>query len=273
MTSALVILSGGQDSTTCLFWAKQHFDRVHALTFDYNQRHRLEIEAARKVAELAGVASHEVLMLGPILKGSSPLTNPGVPLETYTDYASMDRIIGDRVELTFVPMRNALFLTVAANRAAILECADLLTGVCQQDNANYPDCRAEFIASQEKTIRHALECKFWIHTPLMNLTKAQSIALARSIPGAYDALAWTHTAYDGVYPPNGKDHASILRAQGFFESGYPDPLVVRAWREGLLLLPETLNYYDGSLTGEVTWHPEVLRLARLFNKPVVEAAQ
>ena len=243
-TSALVVLSGGQDSTTCLFWAKQNFDIVHALTFDYNQRHRREIEAAVKVAKLARIASHEVLVLGPILKGRSPLTNPDEKLETYENYETMDKIIGDRVELTFVPMRNALFLTLAANRAAVLDTWNLVTGVCQQDNANYPDCRAEFIDAQQQTINKALGLvrEFWIYTPLMNMSKAESIKLALSIPDAYEALGWSHTAYDGGYPPVSKDHASTLRAQGFLEAGVPDPLVVRAYREGLMALPQTPNY-------------------------------
>lgn len=241
---AMVVLSGGQDSTTCLFWTKQNFDEVHAVTFDYNQRHRREIDAARKVAELADVASHEVVELGPILKGRSPLTNPDETLETYENYEQMDKVIGDRVELTFVPMRNALFLTLAANRAIVKDCLHLVTGVCQQDNANYPDCRAEFVDAQEQAINKALgfQRDFQIHTPLMNLSKAQSIRLAMTLPGAYDALAWSHTAYDGAYPPTGKDHASTLRAQGFLEAGVPDPLVVRAWSEGLMALPLTANY-------------------------------
>ncbi len=243
-TKALVVLSGGQDSTTCLFWAKQQFNEIHALTFDYNQRHRREIKAAEKVAALAGVASHEILELGPILKGRSPLTNPAEQLETYNNYDQMDKIIGDRVELTFVPMRNALFLTLAANRAVVLDCHNLVTGVCQQDNANYPDCRSEFVDAQEQTINKALGLvrEFIIHTPLMHLSKARSIRLAKLIPGAYEALAWTHTAYDGGYPPTSKDHANTLRAQGFLEAGEPDPLVVRAWQEGLMPLPETPNY-------------------------------
>lgn len=242
-TSAMVILSGGQDSTTCLFWARQQFDEVHAITFDYGQKHRIELDAACKVASLAGVASHEIVEVPGILGGRSPLTNPNEKLETYQTFEEMDRIIGDRVELTFVPMRNALFLTVAANRAVIRDVFDLVTGVCQQDNANYPDCRQAFIDAQAATINTALGIdRFRIHTPLMNLTKAESVRLAREIPGAYDALAYSHTAYSGEYPPVTRDHASVLRAQGFLEAGEPDPLVVRAWKEGLMGLPETSNY-------------------------------
>lgn len=241
--SALVVLSGGQDSTTCLFWAMQRFLEVHAVTFDYCQRHRREIDAARKVAALAGVASHEVVELGPILQGRSPLTDPDQALEQYGSYAEMDAIIGDRVELTFVPMRNALFLTIAANRAVVRDCYDLVTGVCQQDNANYPDCRASFIEAQAATVSLALGVpRFTIHTPLMHLSKAESIRLAQQLPGAYEALAYSHTAYDGAYPPTGHDHATMLRAEGFREAGVPDPLVVRAHREGLMALPESANY-------------------------------
>lgn len=246
--AALVVLSGGQDSTTCLFWARQYFDVVHAVTFDYNQRHRREIQAAIDVAKIAGVASHEIIELGPILKGTSPLTNPAEELELYEDADSMAEIIGDRVEKTFVPMRNALFLTLAANRAVCMGVEHLVTGVCQADNANYPDCRQSFVSAQEVTIAEALGRPFNIHTPLMDLSKAQSIHLAMQldpaslIPVPYAALAFSHTAYDGTYPPVSKDHANTLRAQGFLEADVPDPLVVRAVREGLMELPTTPNY-------------------------------
>lgn len=242
MKKALVVLSGGQDSTTCLFWAKQRFDEVIAVSFNYGQRHALELEAAKKIAQLADV-QHEIVVIGPILDGRSPLTNSAEELETYEDFESMDTIIGDRVELTFVPMRNALFLMLAANKAVCQNALNIVTGVCEADNANYPDCRQVFIKSAEQTINEALGVDFMrIHTPLMFLSKADSIKLALSTPGAYEALAWSHTAYDGKYPPMGSDHASTLRAHGFEEAGVPDPLVLRAWHEGVMNLPDSANY-------------------------------
>jgi 7-cyano-7-deazaguanine synthase len=126
---ALVVLSGGQDSSTCLFWAVDRYgsDNVHAVTFDYDQRHRVELAAAVNVAKLAGVAHHEIVLVGSILAGSSPLTNKDAVLERYDSYEEMDKVIGDRVEKTFVPMRNALFLTLAANRAAVLGTRTIIT--------------------------------------------------------------------------------------------------------------------------------------------------
>jgi 7-cyano-7-deazaguanine synthase len=243
---ALVVLSGGQDSTTALFYAKMMYDEVHCLTFDYDQRHHIEIQAAKKIATMAGVRSHEIVILGPVLKGASPLTNSTEKLETYSDYAEMDGIIGERVELTFVPMRNALFLTLAANRAVVLGAATIVTGVCEADNANYPDCRGKFIMAQERAINEALGLTglnaIQIITPLIKLTKARSIALAKTLPGCMEALAYSHTAYSGEYPPVTQDHATVLRAQGFLEACTPDPLIVRAHREGLMALPETANY-------------------------------
>lgn len=254
MRRALVVLSGGQDSTTCLYWAKEEYDEVHAITFNYNQRHQIEIDAARTVAKMAGVKSHLILGLGPILESTSPLTNPDAELETYENYQSMDDIIGDRVEKTFVPMRNALFLTIAANRAVVLGCEYIVTGVCQQDNANYPDCRATFITAMENMVYHSLDDNaISIETPLMFLSKSESIRLAQTLEGCMDALAYTHTAYDGKYPPTSKDHASTLRAQGFLEAGVPDPLVLRAVLEGLMPLPMTANY------GEREWSAESLK--------------
>jgi 7-cyano-7-deazaguanine synthase len=104
LNAALVIFSGGQDSTTCLYWAKQRYHQVHALTFNYGQRHAREIDAAIKIAELAEVASHEILTVGPILKGTSPLVSDN-KLEQYQDWHALP----GGLEKTFVPGRNALF--------------------------------------------------------------------------------------------------------------------------------------------------------------------
>lgn len=257
---AMVILSGGQDSTTCLFLAKKYFQEVHAVTFDYNQRHSLEIEAARKVARIAGCASHEVVELGPILKGRSPLTDPNEKLEQYQDFESMDRIIGDRVELTFVPMRNALFFTIAANRAIVQDCFTLVTGICQADNANYPDCTDAFRAAYQDMANESLGIgHLKIMAPLINSSKAQGIRDMVEA-GGYAAFAYTHTSYDGQYPPTDRNHANVLREQGFLEADLPDPLVVRAWTEGLMELPKTANYdKDPEFLQELVHQIEELR--------------
>jgi 7-cyano-7-deazaguanine synthase len=252
----LVVLSGGQDSTTCLFWAKQaadaytastgHPSEVHAITFDYGQRHLIELRAAMHVAELAGCKSHEVIAVPNCLKSTSPLTS-GNELERYESYEQMDKVIGKRTELTFVPMRNTLFLTIAANRAIALGCKDIVTGVCQEDNANYPDCREFYIFVLEQAFNESLGLKthnqLKIHTPLMHLSKAETVQLARNLgKDAWNALAYTHTSYDGKYPPTDMNHSNVLRAKGFEDANMPDPLVLRAVREGLMELPSTPNY-------------------------------
>ncbi len=245
MLSALVVLSGGADSTLCTFWAKSKFDDVHCISFDYGQSHSIELAAARKVAELAGAASHEIINLHRILKSTSPLVNPKHELETYSDFETMSDIIGDRVELTFVPARNSLFLVIALNRAVDLNCSDIVTGVCSNDHSNYPDCQPVFIADLERALNTSLGqgSGLSIHTPLMFLSKSESVRLALTLDGCYAALGYSHTAYSGEYPPVTQDHATVLRAQGFFEAGIPDPLIVRAWWERKLAkLPETENY-------------------------------
>jgi len=247
MTKALIVLSGGQDSTTCLYWAKERFDELHAVTIDYGQKHRVEIEAAKTVAKMAGVESHEIVEVGPILAGTSPLTNPDEELEQYTHHS----VLPGGLEKTFVPMRNRLFLTISANRAYCIGATDMVTGVCQEDFGGYPDCRRSFIDAIGEacnlgsfTGEDGAPGPLTIHTPLMDLTKAQSVDLALSLPGCMDALAFSHTSYDGAYPPTGHDHATLLRAKGFEEAGVPDPLVLRAHCEGLMDLPATPNYKD-----------------------------
>jgi 7-cyano-7-deazaguanine synthase len=249
-TKVIVVLSGGQDSTTCLFWALSNELVVDCVTFDYNQRHRRELDAARKVFDLAKklypnqVLTHEVIELGPVLKGYSPLVS-GEKLEQYKDHASLP----GGLEKTFVPMRNQMFLTIAANRAAYHGAVGLVTGVCEEDYGGYPDCREVFISSLQDTCnlgtftgQDGAPNPIAIFTPLMHVTKAGSVKMAMDLRGCYKALAYSHTSYDGAYPPVGHDHATLLRAKGFEEAGIPDPLVLRANHEGLMTLPSTMNY-------------------------------
>lgn len=246
---ALVVLSGGQDSTTCLFWATKEYgvENVHAITFNYGQRHAIEIQAAIKVAQLAGIADrHEICTLGDILVSTSPLVS-GNELEQYTDHQSLP----GGLEKTFVPMRNTMFLTIAANRAYALRTFNIVTGVCQEDYGGYPDCTQQFINSIVEAFNESVNDKkvhrpeepFQIITPLMYLTKAESVDMAKELgDDCWEALAYSHTAYDGAYPPLGHDHATLLRAKGFEEAGLPDPLILRAVSEGLMELPQTANY-------------------------------
>ena len=245
---ALVILSGGQDSTFCLGLSVRDYGakNVIALTFNYGQTHARELNAAATVAAFYGVR-HEVVDVPGVLLSTSPLTDRTQELEQYETAEQMDKIIGDRVEKTFVPMRNAFFLTLAANRAVAWGCGTLVTGVCQDDNANYPDCRAGFIEAQEEAINAALgltrlQDQLVIWAPLMYLSKPDQVREGLRVPGVYEAWAHSHTAYDGQYPPIGRDHATVLREAAFEEAGVPDPLVARAVFDGLMDVPHTDNY-------------------------------
>jgi 7-cyano-7-deazaguanine synthase len=218
-TSAVVLLSGGQDSTTCLYWAKGRFERLYALTFDYGQRHRIELEAARTIARMAGVAAHRILKISELAElGGSALLE---------DMPIQERGGRDNLPNTFVPGRNLLFLVLAAAWAYQLECHDVVGGMCQTDYSGYPDCRRATIDALERAIELGMEWTIRIHTPLMFLTKAQSVRLAQEV-GALDALAYSHTCYEGRFPPCGVCPACRLRAKGFEEAGIEDPLLTRA---------------------------------------------
>lgn len=471
MSTALVVLSGGQDSTTCLFKAIEDHDLVHAISFDYGQRHARELEAADKVFETARalhrgkVGTHEVVRLpAGILGGKSFLTDKSAQVETFAspdEMTASNAYKDNKLDASFVPLRNPLFLTIACNRAYVLGAEAIYTGLTAADyaeygeftwewvggfvdaegcfsksntdsftmtvyqkdpemlrrlgawlqeqapgltfgfsvdktgcaelsiaktafaliadkltphihsehrrqqaarhgvelaspaplndayvagfwegdggcysahaktgqydtrtfmfnfyqkdaqvleeikgylgagsvgkdgdgfvlevsdgpigakllarlrphfnvlgsfkkvtkyrhkiglegggfNPPYPDCSPDFVFRYQQALDESLRqpglARIKVVTPLLYLTKAQAVHMAKRLPGCWEALAYTHTAYDGQYPPTGKDHASLLRAKGFEEAGLPDPLVVRAWREGLMDLPDTPNY-------------------------------
>jgi len=236
--SALVILSGGQDSTTCLWWAKMHHDRIHTLTFNYGQRHSREIESAKIIASMAQVEKHTILTMGNILSGDSPLTT-AADLEQYQDWQSLP----GGLEKTFVPGRNAVFLALASSYAYANKLDKIVVGISQEDFGGYPDCRQQFLTQMERAMQAALDWEqLEFVAPLLFLNKAMTCLMGATMPGCSEALAFSHTAYDGKYPPTGHDHASLLRAKGYEQAKLPDPLVVRAWREGVMDLPFTANY-------------------------------
>lgn len=219
--NALVLFSGGQDSTTCLFWAIKNFESVEALCFDYGQRHQLELEAAKQIGEIAGVkVSYLNLSIFQQLGGNS-----------LTDDIALKASHNGSLPNTFVPGRNLIMLTAAAAFAYQREIRHIVTGVCETDYSGYPDCRDDTIKALQATLNLGMEGHFCIHTPLMFLTKAETIKMAREL-GALDALAYSHTCYAGEFPPCGECSACQLRAKGFEQVGVKDPLVSRALIRG-----------------------------------------
>ena len=215
---ALVVLSGGQDSTTCLYWAIDRFGRgnVSALTFDYGQRHRVELECAQKVAAAAGIEQHCLTIDTFRELGGNALTDNAIAVDRETD--------GDSLPNTFVPGRNLIFLTYAAAYALPREIRHLVTGVAQTDYSGYPDCREATLDSLRQTLRFGMEVEFEIHAPLMHLSKKDTVLLASKLD-ALEAMALTHTCYNGERPPCGACPACVLRAKGFAAAGFDDPLL------------------------------------------------
>lgn len=186
---AMVVFSGGQDSTTCLFWALERFKHVEAVTFNYNQRHSLEIDYARTIASDLNIA-HTILDMSLLNQlTANALTRPAMAITR-----------GEQGNLpsTFVDGRNLLFMSFAAILAKQKGMHHIVTGVCETDFSGYPDCRDVFIKSLNVTINLAMEYPFVIHTPLMWLNKAQTWELADQM-GRLDYIRTkTLTCYDGV---------------------------------------------------------------------------
>lgn len=220
--AALVLFSGGQDSTTCLFWALRHAARVEAVAFDYGQKHAVEIGQARLIAEAAGVP-FVVKDLSGLLAGSS--------LTEHDGDSNAPHALAPDLPASFVPGRNALFLTAAAAHGYLRGIRHLVGGMCEADYSGYPDCRLDFVQSQEQTLRLALDADVTIHTPLMSLTKAETWKLARDLGTVrgLDVLEtvreMSHTDYNGdrterhAWGYGRLDNpASVLRAKGYAEA-------------------------------------------------------
>ena len=186
----LVVFSGGQDSTTCLFWAKREFKEVYALSFRYGQKHEMEVELAHKIAEKAGVPFEvmDIPLVGQL--GHNSLTDSSMVMDQEVPEKGLPN--------TFVPGRNMFFMSIAAVYARERGIRHLVTGVSQTDYIGYPDCRDAFIKSLNVTLNLAMDYQFVLHTPLMWIDKAQTWELADQL-GVLDLVRnETLTCYNGI---------------------------------------------------------------------------
>jgi len=189
---AVIVFSGGQDSTTCLIHALPTYDEIHCITFDYGQRHRAEIETARQLCKKLGVTAHKVLDASLLNElAISSLTRDNIPVQTANS-------TGQSLPNTFVPGRNILFLTLASIYAYQVQAETVITGVCETDFSGYPDCRDEFVRSLNKSIELGMDYKLRLETPLMWLNKAETWALA-DYHKQLDLIRYdTLTCYNGI---------------------------------------------------------------------------
>jgi 7-cyano-7-deazaguanine synthase len=202
---AIVVFSGGQDSTTCLFWAKKNFEEVEAVTFNYGQRHIAELDCARKIADDLGV-QHHILDMS-LLNQLAPnaLTRADIKVEEKEG----------ELPSTFVPGRNLLFLSFAGVLASQVGAKHIITGVCETDFSGYPDCRDQFIKSLNVTLNLSMDTQFVIHTPLMWLNKAETWKMADDLGALNYVREQTLTCYEGIIADGcGECPACRLRKRG-----------------------------------------------------------
>ena len=224
---AVVLLSGGLDSTTVLAIARSEGFAVHALTFRYGQRHSVEIDAAKRIARSAAVARHHVVEIDLTLFGGSALT-ANIPVPKDRDLAASSPA-SKEIPVTYVPARNTIFLSYALALAEVVEASNIFIGVNALDYSGYPDCRPEYIAAFEKMANLATRAgvegttRVVIRTPLISLSKAAIIRLGTSLGVDYSS---TTSCYDPG--PNGEAcgrcDACQLRLKGFSEAGLEDPI-------------------------------------------------
>lgn len=210
-SKAVVVFSGGQDSTTCLIQALAQYDEVHAITFNYGQRHSQEIAVAQAIAAELGVTAHKVLDLALLNElAISSLTRDAIPVSTQLQENGLPN--------TFVPGRNILFLTLAAVYAYQVGAEVVITGVCETDFSGYPDCRDEFVKALNRALCLGLEKPLRLVTPLMWLNKAQTWALADRHGRLDYVRERTLTCYNGVVGDGcGSCPACLLRQRGLAE--------------------------------------------------------
>jgi 7-cyano-7-deazaguanine synthase len=225
---AVVLLSGGLDSATVLAIAVHEGYEVYALSFRYGQRHTVELDAAARVATELGAARHVIADIDLRVFGGSALTDSAIAVP---HHQSVDDL-GDDIPITYVPARNTIFLSFALAWAETLAASDVFIGVSALDYSGYPDCRPEYIAAYEEMANLATKAgvegrqRLRIHTPLIQLTKAETIRRGMELGVDY---AWTHSCYDPVGGRAcGTCDSCLLRVRGFAELGLTDPALMPA---------------------------------------------
>ncbi|KXI23070.1 7-cyano-7-deazaguanine synthase QueC [Photobacterium sanguinicancri] len=191
MRKAVVVFSGGQDSTTCLIQAIAQYDEVHCITFDYGQRHKLEIEVAESICKELNITAHKVMDVGLLNElAISSLTRDSIEVS--------HELQANGLPNSFVPGRNILFLTLAGIYAYQIGAESVITGVCETDFSGYPDCRDEFVKSLNQSLVLGMDRTFTIETPLMWLNKAETWALADQKHQLDFVREKTLTCYNGI---------------------------------------------------------------------------
>ncbi|MFG1175209.1 7-cyano-7-deazaguanine synthase QueC [Erwiniaceae bacterium CAU 1747] len=225
MKRAVVVFSGGQDSTTCLIQALEQYDEVHCVTFDYGQRHRAEIEVAQQLSLSLGARAHKVLDVTLLNElAVSSLTRDNIPVPTWDPASS-------GLPSTFVPGRNILFLTLAAIYAYQVEAEAVITGVCETDFSGYPDCRDEFVKALNHAVSLGMARDIRFETPLMWLNKAETWALADYWQQLQLVREQTLTCYNGIPGDGcGECAACHLRANGLQEYQHNATAVMQAMK-------------------------------------------
>lgn len=221
--AAVVLFSGGLDSTTCLYWAKAHFDTVAALSFAYGQRHSSELAAATKIAQALGVR-HEIVSLDIAKLGGSALTNLDLTVPAHDQSNSYH---DHNIPITYVPARNTIFLAYALGLAEVMAAQNIVIGVSSVDYSGYPDCRSDFIAAFEvmanlATVAGRQGNGIHIHAPLQHLSKGDTLKLGASLGVDYSNTVSCYQANEQGLACGVCDSCH-LRRQGFLEAGLPDP--------------------------------------------------
>jgi len=229
MKKSVVLFSGGLDSTVALYWALSLYEKVFALTFDYGQRHSIEINMAKKLTRKLSV-SHDILMINLNQIGGSPLTDSHLPLP---EYESVEEI-KERPPSTYVPFRNGIFLSLAAAWAEVKGVKDIICGFNIIDSPDYPDTRKDFIEAMEKAINTGTKAsfsqeKFRILSPFVEMTKADIIRKGLKLGADF---SYSISCYGGKERPCQKCPSCLLRQKAFQGVGMVDPLIQRLKKEG-----------------------------------------